>query len=129
MNVAERLQSRVLFKEALIHTAGRYNELLHTPIDGVDKGVLGMLETRTQDLVRNKHDELKSIVQDVQAKIMSYYPSHLHRQSTTGRADRDPIGRADYGNDIWSWMALCLYRHWLGQNIIMVRNKIITCLT
>ena len=126
IGLVERLQSRVLYKECVIHVVGRYNELREIPaidIEGVAKNshcMLDMLETRTRKLIDEKHQQLIASCQEAQKNIMSYYPPNLHRRTTTGRADRDPIGRADYGNDVWSWMALALYRHWFGQLLIMV---------
>jgi len=83
-----------------------------SPLDG--------LRPQIRIVVERKRSELKLACQGVDQQINSYYPPNLHRQAATGRADRDDIGRKSYSNDIISWMALSLYRHWFGQQLAAV---------
>ena len=128
IDVANRLQSRFLFKESLIHLVGRYNELSKTPLDEDNKerdgrSVLDGLLPDIRAVVERKAEELRQICQTVEQNITSYYPPQLHRQSVTGRADTDDIGRKSYANDIMCWMALSLFRHWFGQQMALVRYR------
>jgi hypothetical protein len=64
-----------------------------------------------------KHKQLVDGLRTAQLKMLSYYPKNLHRELMVGLADRDKIGRNSYSNDIFGWMALNVYRHFISQNL------------
>lgn len=124
LNLALLLHSRAIFKEAVIHIVGNYNVHLSTPppasflaahphslttLDQLDPYVRGLVETKVRTL--------KGMCRTVDRTLMTWYPANLSRELVTGRADRDNIGRSSYQSDIMTWMALALFRHWLGQTI------------
>lgn len=130
IDLACRISSRILFKESLIHVVGRYNELSVPEEDEEDDGEavssnfapLDVLKPYVRQNVERKAKELKDMCRAAEQFMVTFYPPNLHRQSITGRADRDPIGRSHYANDIMSWMALSLFRHYLGQHMANVRD-------
>lgn len=107
---ANRVRSRAIFKEALIHTVGMYNtpkvqKMIH---DGIlPDEVLSIVELKAQGVVNG--------VSAIMCRLVAYYPRSLKREATVGRIDKDNTGRAAYGNDILGWMALTAFRHWVGS--------------
>lgn len=125
IDLAYRISSAVIFKEALIHVVGRYQKFRHTraDADAEAEGARNLIDTLREpirDVVELKARQLQLMCQEAEQKIMTFYPPQLQRQSVTGRADRDDIGRQSYSTDIFHWMALSLYRHWFSQAIINV---------
>jgi hypothetical protein len=114
LGLSLRLHSRFLFRESVIHAVGQYNTdkvsiYYKTTDHGVPKEVL--------DLITKKHNILHDGLKTAQMKMLSYYPQNLHRDLTVGLADRDRIGRNSYSNDIFGWMALNMFRHFISQNL------------
>lgn len=102
---------------------GRYQKFSHTRADVDAEGARNLIDTLREpirDVVELKARQLQLMCQEAEQKIMTFYPPQLQRQSVTGRADRDDIGRQSYSTDIFHWMALSLYRHWFSQAIINV---------
>ncbi|KAH0356095.1 hypothetical protein KCU83_g1316, partial [Aureobasidium melanogenum] len=124
IDVAFRIQSKVLFKEALIHLTGKYNALVATPPDDAfvkkyprARSVLDQLTPELRDLVERKHTMLTQICQTVEKSVSTHYPPGIQKSSVTGQAKTDPIGRIDYAKDVFTWVGVALYRHWWGQMI------------
>ncbi|KAH0137043.1 hypothetical protein KCU67_g15878, partial [Aureobasidium melanogenum] len=124
IDVAFRIQSKVLFKEALIHLTGKYNALIATPPDDAlvkkyprARSVLDQLTPELRDLVERKHTMLMQICQTVEKSVSTHYPPGIQKSSVSGQAKTDPIGRIDYAKDVFTWVGVALYRHWWGQTI------------
>ena len=111
LGFAERIKSKILFREELIHSAGRYAfpEIQEELRNGTIKN------KRTVETLEAKYEMLKRNSRAVQNLILSHYPNHLMREKTLGRADKDSIGRASYSNDIFGWIGLNVFRHWVSQ--------------
>lgn len=127
IDVAYRIESKVMFKEALIHLVGKYNLLLSTPPSAAvlrrnpkARSMLDQLNVELRDLVESKHEIIKKQCQQIEVAISTHYPSGLQKSEVTGRADRDGIGRKEYGRDVFSWIGVALYRHWWGQTLANV---------
>jgi len=105
-----RCRSRFIFRDALIHAAGRYN----TP--EMQEEIKTMKKPVAEILIK-KGKMLQEAMKTATLKMLSYYPNHMQREKTVGRADKDDIGRASYANDIMSWIGLVVMRHWLTQAI------------
>ena len=60
---------------------------------------------------------LKEGVQTATIKMLSYYPPQLQRELTVGYAAQDNIGRNSYSNDIFIWISMTIFRHYVGQNV------------
>jgi hypothetical protein len=104
LDYAYRIRSRVLFREALIHSTGRYfEEETQSHIESLKEPVAKIL--------KKKALMLKAAVKKAILNLLSFYPTHIQREKTVGRADKDSIGRASYANDIFDWLALVVLRH------------------
>ncbi|KAI5204175.1 hypothetical protein E4T39_03707 [Aureobasidium subglaciale] len=124
IDVALRLESKILFKEALVHLTGKYNTLSLMPPDNSflrknprARSVLDQLKPELRDLLERKHKELKKLCQAVEVGVSTHYPSGIQKSAVTGRADRDGTGRAQYARDVFTWISVALYRHWWGQTL------------
>lgn len=110
LTFANRIHSRAIFKEALIHTVGMYNtDKIQTVIHD------GLLADEILPIVERKAQEVLHGVSEITRRLVAFYPMALKREVTVGRIDKDNTGRADYGNDIFAWMSLSVFRHWLGD--------------
>ena len=129
-----RLCSKVIFKDALIHIVGLCHKSVAGP-EGISTNnnnsggyanphakVESMAES-VRELVYSKIADLQRECQNAEQRMATYYPAHLQRESVSGRADRDDIGRQSYSADIFAWMALSLFRHYLSQAVIAVGHK------
>lgn len=110
LDLAYRIRSRILFREALIHATGQYNT------ENVKKNV-DKMQAPVRDLLHKKGQALREAVRLAEKRILSYYPTHLQREKTVGRADKDSIGRGSYANDIMSWIGLIVLRHFFAQTV------------
>jgi hypothetical protein len=107
-----RLRSKTLWKEALIHGAGRFNSpTLRAAVQDKD------LHPLILEILTAKAELLRNLSKRTQSTLLSYYPEALQRTKTVGRADRDSIGRASYANDIMQWLGLTVWRHWIAQQV------------
>ena len=70
---------------------------------------------KVAELLHRKGRTLRDAVKMAEKRILSYYPTHLQREKTVGRADKDNIGRASYSNDVMSWIGLVVLRHFFTQ--------------
>jgi hypothetical protein len=127
IDLAYRIQSRVLFKEALIHLTGNYNALKLTPPNEAfvkkyprARSILDQLTPELRDLVEQKHNELKAICQNVDREVSAHYLPGLQKSTVTGQAKDGSIGRIDYAKDVFSWVSVSLYRHWWGLTLAAV---------
>jgi hypothetical protein len=129
IDLAYRIQSKVLFKEALIHLTGNYNALKLTPPNEAfvkkyprARSILDQLTPELRDLVEDKHDELKAICQNVDREVSAHYLPGLQKSTVTGQAKDGSIGRIDYAKDVFSWVSVSLYRHWWGLTLAAVSH-------
>lgn len=136
IKLAYNIQSKVMFKESLIHLTGKYNALSKTDPDTsfavrypMARSKLDQLDPEIRGLLEKKNAQLKKACRHVEVQVMTHYPSQITKEFVTGRADRDDIGRAAYGRDIFAWISVSLYRHWCGQKVASVRlfNRSLFC--
>lgn len=138
MDLGSRLESRVIYKDALIHLAGRYNEFkAQKPSpdfvrkNPIARSLLDEIEPLLRDKLESMVMELREMCKQVERSMVTWYPPQLNRESVSGRADRDDIGRASYGTDVFNWMALGLFRHYIGQQLaavsLLARPQLIVC--
>ncbi|KAF2265329.1 hypothetical protein CC78DRAFT_616031 [Lojkania enalia] len=108
--MAHRIKSELIFKEALIHLAGNWNVYKDDKIaqDAISN-VPGL-----RDICEKHHVKLDGRRERMELAIISLYPGTLAAPSE----DR-PIRREEYSKDILVWMALTFFRHWFGQRIIV----------
>ncbi|KAL2352402.1 hypothetical protein BJ546DRAFT_207791 [Cryomyces antarcticus] len=109
INLSARINCKAIFKEALINIVGRY--------DVISKGPqYNTMTPKILELVTRKHQELVKMCRSAESRMHGHYPRHVMRN------EGQDCGRASYSNDILSWMALCAFRHWLGQIINYDKN-------
>ncbi|KAK4502350.1 hypothetical protein PRZ48_005775 [Zasmidium cellare] len=112
LEFATRIQSKAIFKEALIHAAGQFEMKIvqdNTPYDILPEDVITILE--------DKVNRIKRGVQKAQSCFSSYYPQRIMRARPDITEDREKISRASYSNDIIIWMALSVLRHFLLEQM------------
>lgn len=66
-------------------------------------------------VLNDKVEKLQEMVSKAENHFFSYYPQAIMRVRPAALDQRDSISRASYSNDILSWMALAIFRHWLGE--------------
>lgn len=112
LDFSSRLRSKTLWRESLIHGAGRFNSAeIQDAMRHAD------LHSSVIAILTEKASLLKNLAKRTESTLLSYYPETLQRTKTVGRADRDSIGRASYANDIMAWLGLTVWRHWLAQQV------------
>ncbi|KAF2725359.1 hypothetical protein K431DRAFT_101205 [Polychaeton citri CBS 116435] len=137
LSFASDIQSRPLFREAMIHAAGKYrtervrefianrplNPYASRPFDrALARPSDPLLDEAVVKLLVKKAETLINQAQEAELKIGTHYPTHMQREKTLGHADRDSIGRASYANDIYGWMALAVYRQFINQALALGRT-------
>ena len=107
-DLASRVRSPTIFKEALIHLIGQWNRLSQADRDTLSPEVLKVCQ--------RKHDDLNIVKQAIEIRILGHYPGVVQRQALANP------GRMSYSNDIYMWMVLSLFRHWFSQSVCEQRN-------
>lgn len=112
--MAMRLHSEVIMREAVIHMVGQWGTVKER--DDIDDRVRALCEIKWKKL---RDDKI-----DAERLILGHYPSHLTRpsQPNVGLGGQTILfqghTRMDvYASQITAWMAMNLYRHWVGQHI------------
>lgn len=95
--LAMRIQSPAIFKEAVIHIIGRW------------KMEKRKMSKAIYDLCEQKWQEMELAKRAIEIRIAGHYPSFLHRNHA------DKPHRAAYAADIYMWMALPFFRQYIAQ--------------
>ncbi|KAL1303630.1 hypothetical protein AAFC00_006990 [Neodothiora populina] len=124
LDLAYRMKSKNIFREALIHLTGRYNHFQSTRMICGNKYGLMPTNTKLDDIrpvlrgfVTKKVTQLRDKCRAIDEALVSFYPAQMQRVSESGRADTDDIGRQSYAGDVYWWQALCIFRQYLGQSL------------
>lgn len=113
LTFGDRIRSKVIFKEALIHAAGQFN----TPL--IKRALYsGRLPDDVVAILIHKADVIKDAVRAAERHFASYYPQLLMREKPSTTGDRQKISRANYSNDIITWIAVNLFRHWCCDMVV-----------
>lgn len=112
--MALRLHSETIMREAVIHMVGQWATVKDR--DDIDDAVRALCELKWKKL---RDDKI-----DAERLIMGHYPSHLTRpsQPNVGLGGQTILFQGNtrmdvYASQIIAWMAMNLYRHWVGQHI------------
>ncbi|KAI9788749.1 MAG: hypothetical protein M1816_006606 [Peltula sp. TS41687] len=108
-DLALRISSPTIFKEAIVHLVGQWQSMASREKPKLPAVVL--------ELCQKKFAELQVKKKAVEIGILSHYPAALMRAP-----DSRP-SRASYGADIYLWMSLNLVRHWFGQALSEGRGR------
>ena len=110
VNLAVKLQSTVIFKDAMTHLVGKWrlisSEERMLLIEPAKKACLSVL----LDFQRKK--------QAIEVRMLGHYPVSLRKSGELENIKKGASGnpsRSVYANDIYGWMALDLFRQWLSQ--------------
>lgn len=117
VGMACRLQSRIIYKDCFIHLVGRYS-VFRRMLANKDMELctaIDMLPSEVKRKVEAKYNKaFAERCRYVESTIVQYYPPALYRTAETGRKD--------YANDVFMHMALNLFRHWFGMQVVQGRN-------
>ncbi|KAF2469263.1 uncharacterized protein BDR25DRAFT_288734 [Lindgomyces ingoldianus] len=105
-DLALKIKSEMMFKEAIVHLSGSWNAISYT-----NKATLG---AEIRAVCEKHHNLLMRKRQRVESLLASTYPGNMAAPS-----DFRPVKREDYAKDILVWMALGFFRHWFAQQVIM----------
>ena len=103
---ARFLQSRVLFKECLIHIVGLWEVL-------TDEARLKIhqIGPKMVRLCEKKVETLKKQKEAIETRICGFYPLAVIKDP------QNNTGRQSYSSDIYAWQALALFRHWWSEKM------------
>ncbi|KAI9802598.1 MAG: hypothetical protein M1833_001672 [Piccolia ochrophora] len=101
--LAVRIRSPSIFKEAIVHLVGMWPGMSAAEKENLNNEVLQVCE--------RKHQELDVIKKIAETKALSFYPDSVRRQG-----DDHPCRRS-YAGDIFTWMAISLFRQWFAHAI------------
>jgi len=114
IHLAARLQSPLIFREAMLHIIGRFhlkNGIKEKFLTSDEHGEMGR---KIWDLIVKKAKELKDKKLRVERHLLEYYPPRmLHKEN-----DTHVPGRAIYANDIYLWQALTIFRQYCGSAFV-----------
>lgn len=101
-NLAIRLESPSIFKDAVIHVVGKWNSL--------SKDEKRNMHPHLRAICEQKAAELYRIKGAIEIRIAGHLPRVLWR-----KAGSTTTTRANYANDIYMWMAVNIHRQWSFQ--------------
>ena len=102
-NFACRIRSPTILKDSLIHLVGRWTMLKEEEHANLDLPIV--------EICRKRHEEFQLEKEAIELRMLGHYSAAIQK------AESDNPGRTHYANDIYSWMALSLFRQWFAQNI------------
>lgn len=118
----ERAESEPLYREAVIHLVGRWNEL--------SPRLRQSNPTReTYDLCYRKAAEFDKVKLDLELAIADCYPEHMRKTQPDGTPiDGDPTeevnyDRAAYANDVFGWIAVSMVQMWYAQQLARMQGR------
>lgn len=112
LEFGNRIKSKAIFKEALIHAAGQFSFASMQ-----EKLEDDMLPDDVYAILHQKAEIIKSGVKKAESCLTTYYPQRIMRKRPLVTESQESISRASYSNDIYIWQALTLFRHFLGDQM------------
>jgi hypothetical protein len=112
-DIAVRLQSPILFREAMVHIVGKFHMKNEDGSDAVQKTFLGMQEHGEVilELAELKVRELYEKKLFVERRLLEYYPEAMVHVETPENIP----GRDVYSSDIYLWQGLIIVRQYIGS--------------
>ncbi|KAF4548295.1 Hypothetical protein D9617_29g006710 [Elsinoe fawcettii] len=123
IKLATRLSSRIIFKEALVHIVGRYQELAAKPYIDKDtprsKGLtkITSLPPDILEMVKQHHQQLVERIETVHKELATFYPDTLIGEHTSDSTREDEKNLRQYEKDIKEWMALAMFRQYYALQL------------
>ncbi|KAL3705966.1 hypothetical protein TMatcc_006975 [Talaromyces marneffei ATCC 18224] len=103
--LAIKLESPSIFKDAVIHVVGKWNSLSNAEKRN--------MQPHFRAICEQKAAELYKIKGATEIRIAGHLPQVLWRKTGATRT----IMRANYANDIYMWMAVNIHHQWFHQVI------------
>ncbi|KAF2028291.1 hypothetical protein EK21DRAFT_114059 [Setomelanomma holmii] len=114
IEMAYRIRSEVVFKECMLHLIGNWKVIkTKQHLNDTLREVPGL-----RALIEKYHRILLQQCKNLELGVMSLYPGDMRLP-----VDDLPIKREAYAKDILVWMALTFFRHWIGQRLIMEKDR------
>ncbi|KAF2019776.1 hypothetical protein BU24DRAFT_386885 [Aaosphaeria arxii CBS 175.79] len=115
VDLAIRIRSETIFKEAIIHLVGNWKRVK-------DNGsAMRMLQGGSKEvftLCERLHQDMAAKGKKLELEVATIYPGGM-----TQPTKNVPIKREEYAKDILVWMALSFFRHWFSQRIISEKGS------
>lgn len=102
-NLAIRVRSPAIFKDAVIHVVGKWNFLTNSEKRKMNPHFRAICEQKAAELYKIKGA--------VELRILGHYPQVLWRKV----GSTSTTSRASYVHDVYMWMALNIHRQWFFQ--------------
>ena len=102
-NFSLRVRSPTIFKDSLIHLVGKWKMLTEDEHIQLDQRIVAVCD--------KKFKEFQLIKEATELRILGHYSARVIKKEV------ESPGRMHYANDVYSWMAIALFRHWFAQNI------------
>ncbi|OCK79956.1 hypothetical protein K432DRAFT_435034 [Lepidopterella palustris CBS 459.81] len=99
-----RIQSELIYKETVIHLAGRW--------PGLTDAEKAALHDDTRAVCQKHHEKLQEKRKQLELCVVAVYPGGLTKSKD------EEHRRQQYSNDVLVWVSLSYFRHWFAQNII-----------
>ena len=112
LTLAIQMQSKPIYREAITHAVGQYKtESMQAALPDLDQ--------ETRNFIESKANAIIGKMREATSNMLSHYPTALQRTKKTSLIDKEENSRNSYGGDILHWMALVIFRHWLGHQITL----------
>lgn len=116
VHLAARLESPLMFREAMLHIVGKFNLPGGVDIELLQRPAFGHSGQRIWSLIKLKVAHLRALKLNTERHLLEYYPARMvHKEDQETYVP----GRATYANDIYLWMALTLFRQYVGSSYAM----------
>lgn len=127
-DLALRVRSEIMFRESMIHLVGAWNTI-SSPETPENVELLATMKKDVRELAEAKAKDLDEHKKAVELRILGHYPAQLQvllpqlqnvgagSRTIRGAVNAAPTRQSAYSNRVMDWMALNLFRHWLGQSI------------
>ena len=116
-NFAAKIQSAVIFKDAMVHLVGKWALLEDEERARLTEPIKKVCRAKVLDFQRQK--------QALEVRMLGYYSLSLRKNDQQDNIKRGATGnpaRSVYANDIYGWMALGFFRQWFSQVICEGNN-------
>ena len=101
--IGKRARSKIIVKEAIIHLVGKW--------ESYTDWERGDLLPQIREVCERKHLEFTIYKKALDMRMLGHYSPTMVKKK-----EEDP-GRVMYANDVFSWIALNVFRHWFSQMV------------
>jgi hypothetical protein len=112
-DIAVRLESPIIFREAMLHIIGKFDTVSRGELKGVNKVLLSTQENGrvVLELAAKKAKELKEKKLQVERTLLEWFPQKMIH----GDTDAQFPGHQLYATDVYLWIGLTIVRQFLSS--------------